>query len=302
MMRAHFVSLFVISFAVGCSSNEKGGGGSPIVDSGVTSDTAGGGDTSTPSDTAAPSDSTPPGDTSPSDTKTDTPAAACDKNQHPGDECDLMLQNCTDATKTCIYDNAKKHNTCAAVAFGTAGAGEACTMSADCDKGLQCRDKICSPTCCPGDDSACVGGGKCNLGLTVDGKVVYYGCSYAKKCNPFMFDCPTGQYCTFDGFPDEFACSTPAPGSTIGQAPGGSCESASNACGESQGCFSKGAGTAPKCELFCWITKPAGWTWPGAAKADGRFVADGTCTVGGVNYGTCQAVDKLGGGLGLCVK
>lgn len=279
-----------------CSSTSDTGGTTTDAgkkDSGVKD----GGDASTGSDTGPATDTGP----APDGATTDTGGGkSCD--QHTGDECDLVKQNCTDASKSCVYDNASKHNVCESVTFGTKLKGEGCAAPGDCDKGLFCFSGKCSPACCSGDSSVCGAGGSCNLAITdPDTKaVVYHACSYSAKCNPFKYDCPTGQMCLFSSEPDVFKCSSPAGGaSSLGVAPGGACEYI-NDCGESQGCFSTttDAGKSSKCLLFCWLMTPAGFA-PGT-KPDGRFPADGNCTIGGKSYGTCKSAGGIGGGLGVC--
>lgn len=253
-------------------------------------------------DTSAPVDSGPAVDTgSVSDTSSgDTGGKSCD--QHTGDECDMVKQNCADSAATCVYDNASKHNICSKLTTGTKIKGEACSAPSDCDKGLFCYSGKCSPACCSGDNSVCGAGGACNLAITDPDTdaVVYHACTYSAKCNPFKYDCPAGQICLFSSEPDVFKCSAPSGGaSSLGVAPGGTCKYV-NDCGESQACFTKttDAGATSSCMLFCWMMTPAGFT-PGSTPG-GRFPADGTCTIGGKNYGSCKTVTGITGGLGVC--
>ncbi len=305
MRRLYIGAALLVALNACSADNEKTG--DTTVDSGKPKD-SGTADTSTVSDTSVvdtgtvvvtdsstPSDTTPPGDTA---------GMVCDP--HTGDECNMVKQNCADPTATCAYDNTKKHNACTKLPTGTKLKGEACTSQADCDRGLFCYSNKCSPACCTGDDSNCGGGGKCNLAITDDGgAVIYHACSYSAKCNPFKYDCPTGQVCLFNEDPDVFKCSSPASGpSGVGAAPGIACKY-SNDCGESQACFKltsggDAAGADYKCYLFCYLMTPSGFT-PGTMPG-GRFPANGTCTVGGTNYGTCTSLGSIGGGLGVCVK
>lgn len=247
------------------------------------------------SDTKPPTSDTAPGG--------DTGGMSCDG--HTGDECDMVKQNCADPTATCTYDNGKKANVCAKLATGTKLKGEACASQGECDRGLFCYGGKCSPACCSGDNSVCGSGGTCNLAITDDGgAVIHHACSYSSKCDAFKYNCPSGQVCLFNEDPDVFKCSTPSSSSGLGVAPGTTCMY-SNDCGESQACFSltsggDAAGATYKCYLFCWLTKPTGFT-PGTMP-DGRFPANGTCTVGGTSYGTCTSLSGIGGGLGICVK
>ncbi len=255
---------------------------------------------------------TPTGETSTidtgagSDAKETGPVGGCDP--HPGDKCDLVKQDCP-GTQTCSYDGTS--TACAARAIGAGTKGDPCTGDGDCDRGLECQSSKCTPACCPGDNSVCVGSsaaskaGKCNVSLTDSaGKTIYHICSYSNACNPFKYDCPADQVCLFSEAPDAFKCSKPT--GAIGTKPAITCKYA-NDCGESQLCTElttkpdSGTGVST-CYLFCWLTKPTGWTYPGASAAGGRFAADGTCNVGGTNYGTCTKVGGIEGGLGLCVK
>ncbi|MBI2394604.1 MAG: hypothetical protein HYV09_33855 [Deltaproteobacteria bacterium] len=279
----------------------------------LTTDTGTKKDTGGVKDTAVVEDEGPGTDTggtvsetgTPVDTGTKTDGGGGGCNAHTGDECDIVKQDCASAAATCVYDNAVSHNACKTLTTGTKLKGESCATQNDCDRGLFCYGGKCSPACCSGDNSVCGAGGTCNLAITASGgAVIYYACSYSDKCNPFKYDCPTGQVCLFSSEPDSFKCSTPSAGTPLAQGPGNACEYA-NDCGESQSCFklSSGgdaAGATYKCYLFCWLSKPDAWT-PGATPG-GRFPADGTCTIGGTNYGTCQSVGGIGGGLGICVK
>jgi hypothetical protein len=267
-------------------------GDAPVADEGV--DTTPTGD-STPIDTGSKPDST-----------TETGGGGCDP--HPGDKCDLVKQDCP-GTQTCAFDGTS--NVCTTRAIGAGTKGDPCSADGDCDRGLECQSNKCTPACCPGDNSVCVGSsaaskvGKCNVALTdSSGKTQYHICSYSSACNPFKYDCPSDQVCLFNEAPDAFKCSKPT--GALSTKPGITCKYA-NDCGESQLCTElttkpdSGTGVST-CYLFCWLTKPSGWTYPGAAAAAGRFAADGTCNVGGTNYGTCTSIGGIGGGLGLCVK
>jgi len=286
---------------VACSSNDKTDSsavdsgkkdtglkdGSTADDTAVADTGSSGGDTSTTTDTGTPG--------------TDSGGKTCDP--HTGDECNMVKQDCADATATCVYDNTTKHNVCSKLTTGTKIKGESCASQSDCDRGLFCYSNKCSPPCCTGDNSVCGAGGECKLAITDDGgAVIYHACSYNAKCNPFKSDCPAGQVCLFSAEPDVFKCSSPS-GSSTGTAPGGTCKYV-NDCGESQACFSLTSGgdaaSASTCMLFCWLTKPDGFS---PSTGDGtRFPANGTCTVAGKTYGTCQSVGGIGGGLGVCVK
>jgi hypothetical protein len=304
-MTRFLIAVSIAALASACSADNSKDD-TTTVDSGTpkdtgNKDTSGGGDTSV-TDTGT----VMPGDTS---TGTDTKVTGdggmvCDP--HPGDECNMVKQDCADLTATCAYDPTAKHNVCAKSATGTKLKGEACTAPADCDRGLFCYSNKCSPACCSGDNAVCGPGGTCNLAITDDGgAVIYHACSYSAKCNPFKYDCPKGQVCLFNEDPDVFKCSTPSSGTSgIGAAPGITCKY-SNDCGESQACFKlttggDAAGAEYKCWLFCWLSTPDAFT-PGTTP-DGRFAANGTCTVGGTNYGTCTSLMGIGGGLGICVK
>jgi len=306
MRSSRFLTLASVALLYfGCSStNSKddttpgGDGGakadSSNVDTGKpTADTSvAGGDTTTP-----PSETSSKPDAPGSETK---PAGGCDK--HPGDECDMVKQNCADATATCDYDAATKHNICRMRATGTSGKSEACKTDVDCDQGLFCFSGKCSPACCPGDNSVCGPGGECRLNITDDMKtVIFHACVYNAPCKPFKMNCPDTQVCTFSEEPDLFACVTPTTTGGLGVAPGGACEY-TNDCGESQACLSPatdaGAGKG-KCALFCYLTTPDGGVMGGPAK--GRFPANGTCMVAGKSYGECKGISWLGGGLGVCV-
>jgi hypothetical protein len=314
----HPVAVAMAAFAfvgatalTGCSSS--GGDAAPGTDTGTTKDSSTGGDASgdtsvvpdggsdTKSDSAIKTDSaTKDGGDSGGPTIT-----TCDG--HTGDACNMVLQNCA-ADETCDYSPSLGHNACTKPPIGVVGKGEACDASNPCDRGLFCYDNKCSPPCCPGDNSVCGGEGKCNLSITEpsDGgadKVLYHVCTYPAVCHPFKFDCPTNQVCLFATEPDSFSCATPTSSAAYKAGPGGKCTYA-NDCGESQICteLSTGgdAGSGSKCYLFCWLTPPT--TDAGTPATGGRFAANGSCTVGGTNYGTCTSITGIGGGLGLCVK
>ena len=298
-----FLALAFFALPLACA-NEKDTGDT-VIDSGIKKDTGAKADGTTDDTSVTPTDSGPVTDTG---MKTDTGGGGgdgggggCDK--HSGDECDMVLQNCTDKTATCAYDDGVKHNTCQKLTTGTKIKGESCTSQADCDRGLFCYSNKCSPACCGGDDSVCGAGGSCNLAITDSSDtVIYHACTYSAKCNPFKYDCPAGQVCLFSSEPDVFKCSVPSAGSSaLGTAPGGTCKYV-NDCGESQACFtSKSADTSTsQCRVFCWLSKPDAFT-PGTTPG-GRFPANGDCTIGGTNYGTCTTVTGIGGGLGICVK
>lgn len=279
------------------SDNTQTDSGAPKKDTGVVKDTAvedegpgtdtggGTGETGTPTDTGG---------------KPDGGGSGCRK---PEDLCDMVKQDCP-GTDTCVYDNTQAKAVCRAQTTGTKLKGESCATQNDCDRGLLCQSGKCAPVCCSGDNSVCGAGGTCNVANTVGGATVFYTCSYSDKCNPFKYDCPAAQVCLFSSEPDSFKCSTPSDGTPLSQAPGAACEFA-NDCGESQACFKlstggDAAGATWKCYLFCWLSKPDAWT--AGSTPGGRFAADGTCTIGGTSYGTCQSVGGIGGGLGICVK
>jgi hypothetical protein len=296
------------SLALACGSSSSDGGttggdtgtGGKDTSSGDTS----GGDSNPVKDTSTtPTDST-------SDGASDTPKSdgggltACDP--HPGDECNMVKQDCAAIDETCEFDSSKGHNTCQKLTVGTVGKGEKCDSATNpCDRGLFCYSGKCSPACCPGDNSVCGGSGICNLSITAPGDagdvVLYHTCTYSDNCHPFKYDCPTDQVCLFSEEPDVFACSTPSTSAAYSAAPGINCLYA-NDCGESQACFNtKGTDAASdyKCYLFCYMGGPEAGSVGTDAK--GRFAANGTCTVGGKSYGTCTTVPGIGGGLGICI-
>jgi len=227
------------------------------------------------------------------------PPCGCD--DHPGDECCMVRQDC-EKTFTCEYNPDVGHNTCSLKPPGTAARGEPCAKT-PCEPGLFCYNYRCSAACCPGDDSPCGAGGACNLAITdaTTKAVLYHLCSYTDGCSPFEYDCPKGQDCYYDSAPDIFRCHAPTfTGPDV--VPGTACKYV-NDCGESQACFvmTTDAGVSTSmCYTFCWLTKPSGFT-PGSTP-DGRFPADGTCTIGGIDYGKCTSVTGIGGGLGVCIK
>jgi hypothetical protein len=312
------LAAIVFSGVFGCSaSSDSGGGGSTDggtdtsgtrPDSTTPTDTRPGDsttptDSTTPSDTTTPTDSSTPSDT-PSDAPGDTGGKTCDP--FPGDECNMVAQTGCTAEEMCDYVPAKGHKACVKPTnVGVVGKGETCNPTTNpCEKGLHCIDGKCTPTCCPGDDSICGKDGACNLIISDDtDKALYHVCTYPAPCKPFKYDCPTDQVCLFDSEPDSFACATPTATAIYSAAPGKTCKYA-NDCGESQVCTrlsssSGDAGTGSSCYLFCYLTGPEA----GSVGTDpkGRFPANGTCTVGGKTYGTCQAITGIGGGLGLCV-
>jgi hypothetical protein len=305
--------------AAGCSAS--GDAGTPIgVDAGRDTGKTDGSviDTgTTPVDVGTGDDVSVPTDTSLGDTKDAGPLPTCD--QHAGDECNLVANNCP-TNKMCDYTSAN-HNQCVTPpSVGPNADGDPCSDTNPCANGLFCQPTsatgtagICTRACCPGNDAPCKQNGQtgsCKLNL-VDGSgnSLYHLCVYNEKvCHPFKYDCPTGEYCIFSAAPDVFTCSTPAPGKTIGQAPGGA-SVASNDCGESQvGVTTKladGGSSAATCRVSCWITKPTSFSV--GTTPDGRFPANGTCTIGGTSYGTCQSIGfpdntaSGGGQLGVCI-
>jgi hypothetical protein len=303
-MRLFLGAVLFAALTTGCASANDKTDPTGTPDTGKAKDSSTS-DTSTVTDTSVSDSSTPPGDSTIVDTGTSGDGGMlCDP--HSGDECNMVKQDCADPKATCNYDPTAKHNKCTTLATGTKLKGESCTSQADCDRGLFCYSNKCSPACCTGDNSVCGAGGTCNLAITDDGGgVIYHACSYSAKCNAFKYDCPKGQVCLFNEDPDVFKCSSPASGAAgVGAAPGIKCKY-SNDCGESQACFQltmggDAAGAEYKCYLFCWLMTPAGFT--AGTMPDGRFPANGTCTVGGTNYGTCTSLGGIGGGLGICVK
>jgi hypothetical protein len=306
MIRALPFVLLASLAVVGCSSADDTSPVTPKKDTGV-KDSASTDDSSTTDDGVEDTGMVTT-DGTVTETAMETGPSTCAKpDDHPGDECDMVKQNCADVASTCEYDPSASHNVCAKRATGSATKGEACASSSDCDKGLFCYSKHCSPACCTGDNSVCGGtGGSCDIAVTDPGSmaVIYHVCSYSAKCNPFKYDCPTGEVCLFSEAPDAFKCSAPASGSAgLSAKPGIPCKYV-NDCGESQLCtaltMGDAAAGASQCYLFCWLTPPSGFT-PGTTPG-GRFAADGDCNVGGTSYGTCTAIGGIGGGLGLCVK
>lgn len=314
--------LVILAFtlgAVGCSASSDLGSPLPVdsgkpdsakVDSTVP-------DTGTPIDTGVPSDTSVTPDTSVADTKDAGPLPTCDP--HAGDECNLVANNCP-TNQMCDY-TAANHNQCITpTKVGPNVDGDPCSDTNPCANGLSCQPTgstgsagYCTRACCPGNDAPCKQNGQtgsCKLNIVDASKnSLFHLCVYNEKvCHPFKYDCPTGEYCIFSAAPDVFTCSTPAPGKTIGQAPGGA-SSASNDCGESQvGVTTKladGGTSASVCRVTCWMTKPT--TFSVGTTPDGRFPANGTCMIGGTSYGTCQSIGfpdntaSGGGQLGACV-
>jgi hypothetical protein len=302
--------------AVGCSSSDAG---SPLPadsgkhDSGKVDSSVIGND-ATPADDGVETSVAPDGTVA--DSKDAGPLPTCD--QHAGDECNLVANNCP-TNQMCDYTSAN-HNQCVTPpAVGPNADGDPCSDTNPCASGLFCQVPstgtvgYCTRPCCSGNDAPCKQNGQtgsCKLGLTdASGTVVYHVCVYNEKvCHPFKYDCPSGEYCVFTAAPDVFTCTGPSPGHTISQAPGGT-QTASNDCGESQvGATTKladGGSSAATCRVACWITKPT--TFSVGTTPDGRFPANGTCTVGGTNYGTCQSIGfpdntaSGGGHLGVCI-
>ncbi len=202
------------ALSVGCSSPEKDTGSASTKDSGAT-DSGGTTDTGDPvEDSSTPDDSSAPIDTGtpPTDTGTETGPITCSKwSPRPADECNMLAQDCADPTETCVFDDAAKKAVCGKLPIGTATKGESCSTQGDCDRGLFCYSGKCTPACCPGDNSLCGAGGACNLSITAsDDSTIHYACTYSSKCNPFKYDCPSGQVCLFNEEPDSFKCSEPA--------------------------------------------------------------------------------------------
>ncbi len=242
--------------------------------------------------------------------------AGCD--QHPGDTCNMALDNCP-ANQMCDYTSS--HFDCVTPPqVGPNADGDPCSSASPCAAGLICETApgtttgVCSRPCCPGDDTPCRQNGQtgsCSLNIIdpTTSNTDYHLCQYNQKvCKPFEFDCGAGEYCNFSASPDVFTCSSPSPSASLSQAPGVAC-SAINDCGESQGCLTithpYGGPLPSKCYLFCWLTKPASFT-PGTTPG-GRFPASGGCTINGTSYGTCSSVGfpdntaSGGGQLGVCM-
>ena len=293
------------TLALGCSSSSSDGGAGPgtsdtggAVDSSVTTDTG------SVIDTGATPDSKKTDSGTASDVKTDGGGGSCDP--HPGDECNMVAQDCPDPKNTCDYDPTVKHTACVANPIGPAAKGEACDSKTACDRGLFCYSGKCSPACCTGDNSVCGPGGQCKLAITDAAgdsgtpDVIYHACSYDPICHPFKYDCPKGDVCLFAENPDVFNCATPTSKAVYSSAPGSKCVYA-NDCGESQACFALTPDAGPsdyKCYMFCYLHGAEAGSV--GTTPDGRFAADGTCTVGGKSYGTCTAYG-FGSDLGLCV-
>ena len=198
-MRRLVVAVAVLgALSSACSSSDDA---NPVVTDSGRRDTATG-DTSNVVDSAVGDTSTPPSDTAPMDTGT---GKTC--NTHAGDECDMVKQDCADPTATCIFDGkTAMHNVCVKTTTGTKLKGEACSSANDCDRGLFCVADHCAPACCPGDNSPCGAGGACALAINDPDtmKVEFYACSYAQTCDPFKYNCPSGQVCLFNDEPDVF--------------------------------------------------------------------------------------------------
>ena len=294
--------------AVACSSSSTDGTAPTGSDTGVVVDSSvsdlGPADTGAARDTNVGGSDTAPGDAPKSDGKADTGGkTSCDP--HPGDECNMVKQDCPDPTQTCDFIATANHNQCVKNPIGPGAKGDACSPSSGCDRGLFCYQGKCSPACCLGDDSACGAGGQCNLDITQPGDagdvIIYHACTYAAACHPFKYDCPANEDCLWDSAPDSFACAVPSTPAAYSAVPNITCKYA-NDCGESQACFNlmgTDSGADYKCYLFCWLAATDAGTTGGDPK--GRFAANGTCTVGGKSYGTCQSVTGIGGGLGLCL-
>lgn len=302
MRSSRLFSCVIVCAAIGFGCSSSSDDTSPTTtDSGAKKDSSSSFD-STSEDTGGGVDSSVTDSSTMSDTKSDGGGGTC--SHHPGDECDMVKQDCTDKTQTCEYDATAMHNKCSARALGTGLAGDACTSSSGCDRGLFCYRGACSPACCPGDNSVCGTKGTCDLAITdtTGSATLYYVCDYAALCHAFEYDCPSGQVCLYKEAPDTYRCADPLKG--LATKPGGPC-AAANDCGESQLCTAvyktgEDAAAAPSlCYLTCYLSTPTGFM-PGTSPG-GRFPANGTCTVSGTSYGTCTDVG-LGGGLGLCVK
>lgn len=302
LLSASSVVIGAMAIAAACSSSSSDGG-TTGVDSGHPSD--GTLDTNVDDTVVDTKKSDTYADSKPHDTGD---GGAC-ASIHPGDECNMVAQDCADTKQTCDYDQTVGHSKCVTYPAGTAGKGDTCDKTHPCDKGLFCYNNKCSPACCSGDNSPCgsSGGtpGTCNLDITVKtdagtDQVIYNVCTYAIPCHPFMYDCPDGDFCLYDTPPDSFSCVPPSAGTPLNAPPGRPCTFL-NDCGESQACFSTGTGGGYKCLLFCWLKPPDGATH--GVDPKGRFAADGTCTVGGKSYGTCSDASSagIGGGLGLCL-
>jgi hypothetical protein len=300
---ATVATLFIV--VGGCSSSNSGGSASDTghPGDGYVGDTGGGGTDTYAGDTVV-HDTGSPFDTRRDSAPGDTSGCA---SRHPGDECDMVAQNCADKTQTCDYDPTAGHSVCTSRTLGTGTKGDACPHGpTDCDAGLFCYEGHCTPACCTGDNSVCgsAGGipGSCNLDITQSADagdtVIYNVCTYSKTCHPFSCDCDSGSICLFDTAPDSFTCDPPSSAGALSAKPGISCKY-ENDCGEGQGCFGPTGGPY-KCMLFCLLAGADGGTVSPCAAP--KFGANGTCTVGGTSYGTCTDASGagIGGGLGLC--
>lgn len=150
----------------------------------------------------------------------------------PGDECDLLAQDCPPG-QGCIEvpDGASFVAACRST-NGLKDERLPCEFSNECKPGLACVFGRCSPHCCPDNDEPC-GGGDCNV-------VIEFGifqslfCSFTRQCQPFQPDaCPEGEGCFINAEQNLSSC---IPFSRM--PPGGEGEpcSALNACDDQMSC------------------------------------------------------------------
>lgn len=220
--------------------------------------------------------------------------------------CDLFGQDCP-GTGTCAFDVGLGTVACSDRTVGTALEAASCSSHTDCARGLTCLGGRCTRPCCKEASAACGPSGTCSLavyaevdaGLTTppDGglhSVVHYACRYGDPCHPFAFDCPTGQVCVTAGT----ASWCVARGeSNLGAPPNGPCTTSAD-CGESQACLEV-ASAGMRCLLLCNLE---GTPTSPPAPANGRFPADGTCSVSSQSFGRCSATEaSLPGALGVCL-
>lgn len=285
----------ILPLLVACGDSGSGGGGSASVGGGSSTGAGStGGDTSTGAGNVGGNTTTSGG----GGQGTGGGMACTEMTNIPTGECDIVLQNCPVPTDTCTVVNGDMSGmtfmpTTGCVTYnGLKGVGESCMQDNDCQAHLTCIGATCTPFCCSGDDSACMGGA-CDLNISLvdqDNNPAMCGaetctftvCSYAATCN--LFDptaCPPTENCYFKSA-GLATCATPAP---PGEQPDGAPCAASNACGESTLCISSD-GTNYFCHYLCQVGSNAA---PGLGGCpNGQLCDTNGFDTGFANVGYCH--------------
>ena len=197
----------------------------------------------------------------------------------PKGDCDLLQQDCTNGNTCAVFQGAGGSSSismCDQASPGLKGMGLSCATASECQKGLFCIAKTCTPVCCPDSGKPC-GGGSCDLTVTFTGTSDFMRvCRFGAQCTLFVPNACTGGD---DCHPEQgiSTCSAPS-GANIPE--GGACQGL-NDCGDMQACIGPQNGPF-NCRYVCT---------PGSAAAAGL----GGCPVGRTcNPTTTFGIDNLG--------